>query len=67
MKMVTISSKFRVVIPREMREAMGLRPGTKLQVLQYEDRIELIPLRDSKSLRGFLKGIETDVPREDDL
>jgi len=66
MNSVTVSSKFQVVIPREVRESMGIRPGVRVQVLQYENRIELIPLRDPKSLRGFLKGIETDVPREDD-
>jgi AbrB family looped-hinge helix DNA binding protein len=66
MTAVTISSKFQVVIPREVREAMKLRPGTKLQVLQYENRIELIPLREPKSLRGFIPGIDTEVPREED-
>jgi AbrB family looped-hinge helix DNA binding protein len=66
MKSVTVSSKFQVVIPREVRESMGIKPGAKVQVLQYGNRIELIPLRDPKSLRGFLKGIDTDVPRDED-
>ncbi len=67
METVTISSSFQVLIPRQVRESMGLRPGTKLQVLQYDNRIELIPLVDVRSLRGFLKGIKTDVPREEDI
>jgi AbrB family looped-hinge helix DNA binding protein len=66
MKSVTVSSKFQVVIPREVRESMGIRPRVRVQILQYENRIELIPLRDPKSLRGFLKGIDTHVPREED-
>jgi AbrB family looped-hinge helix DNA binding protein len=66
MKAVTVSSKFQVVIPREVREAMELQPGTKVQVLQYENRIELIPLKQPKALRGFIRGIETEVPREED-
>jgi AbrB family looped-hinge helix DNA binding protein len=66
MKSVTVSSKYQVVIPREVREAMGIKPGTRVQVLQYGNRIELIPVRDPESLRGFLKGIDTDVPREED-
>jgi len=66
MKTVTVSSKFQVVIPREVRESMGLRPGTRVQVLQYENRIELIPLKDIKSLRGFIPGINTEVIREED-
>ncbi|MFM8355007.1 MAG: AbrB/MazE/SpoVT family DNA-binding domain-containing protein [Gammaproteobacteria bacterium] len=66
MHAVTVSPKFQVVIPQAVREAMGLLPGVKLQVVQYENRIELIPIRSSKSLRGSLKGLNTDVPREGD-
>ena len=66
MKQVTVSSKFQVVIPREVRESMDIRPGTRVQVLQYENRIELIPLREPKSLRGFIKGIDTEVDRAED-
>ena len=66
MSAVTVSPKYQVVIPQAVREAMGLTPGTKLQVLQHEDRIEMIPVRSSKSLRGSLRGIDTSVPRERD-
>jgi AbrB family looped-hinge helix DNA binding protein len=66
MTAVTVSPKYQVVIPQAIREAMGLAPGTKLQVVQYGDRIELIPLRTSKSLRGTLRGIDTKVPRDRD-
>jgi len=66
MKAVTVSSKFQVVIPREVRESMDIQPGTRVQVLQYENRIELIPLREPKSLRGFIRGIDTEVQRAED-
>jgi len=66
MKEVTVSSKFQVVIPREVRAAMDIQPGTRFQVLQYENRIELIPIREPKSLRGFIKGIDTEVRRDED-
>jgi AbrB family looped-hinge helix DNA binding protein len=66
MKAVTVSSKFQVVIPREVRESMDLQPGTRVQVLQYENRIELIPLKEPRTLRGFIKGIDTEVDREED-
>jgi AbrB family looped-hinge helix DNA binding protein len=66
MKQVTVSSKFQVVIPREVRESMNIQPGTRVQVLQYENRIELIPLREPKSLRGYIKGIDTEVDRAED-
>lgn len=63
---VTISPKFQVVIPRAIREAMNLVPGQKVQALQYGDRIELIPVRPLRKLRGFLTGIDTTVPRDED-
>ena len=66
MNAVTVSPKFQVVIPREIRESMGLKPGTRVQVLQYENRIELIPLGEFQALRGFVKGIDTEVFREKD-
>jgi AbrB family looped-hinge helix DNA binding protein len=66
METVPVSSIFQVVIPQEVRESMGLRPGTTLQIFQYENRLELIPLRNPKSLRGFLQGIQTGVPRAED-
>ena len=63
---VTVSPKFQVVIPKAVRERLGIRPGQKLQILQFSDRIEFVPLRDIKSMRGFLKGMKTSVPRERD-
>lgn len=62
----TISTKYQIVIPRELRESMDLKPGEKLEFLQYENRIEIIPVRDIKKMRGFLKGIDTTVRREKD-
>jgi AbrB family looped-hinge helix DNA binding protein len=66
MKSVTISPKYQVVIPREVRESMEIKPGSKVQVLLYENRIELIPMKNLKRMRGFLKGIDTTVERERD-
>lgn len=66
METVTLSPKFQVVIPQSIREQLGLEPGEKMQVLQYQDRIEFIPRRKLKEMRGFLKGLDTTVPREGD-
>ena len=66
MDTVTVSPKFQVVIPRAIREALGLEPGQKVQALQYQNRIEFIPVRPLKSMRGFLKGLDTAVPRDRD-
>ena len=66
METVTVSPKFQVVIPKLIREKLGLSPGQKLQAIVYGDRIELIPVRSIKEMRGFLKGIATAVEREAD-
>jgi len=66
MQTVTVSPKYQVVIPRSVREALHLRPGQKMQVIEYDGRIELVPERDIKELRGFLKGINTEFEREED-
>jgi len=63
---VTISPKFQVVIPKEIREKLGLSPGQRVEAIAYEDRIELIPLRPIRQMRGFLKGINTSIKREAD-
>jgi AbrB family looped-hinge helix DNA binding protein len=63
---VTISPKFQVVIPKEIRERLGLEPGQKIEAIVYGSRIELIPVRQARELRGFLKGIDTRVEREAD-
>ena len=66
METVSISTKFQVVIPKSVRKTLGLKAGTKVQVFVYGDRIELVPVRHARELRGFLKGINTDVPQEED-
>ena len=66
MASTTVSPKYQVVIPKTVREKVGVTPGQRLQVLAYDDRIELVPIRSLKKLRGYLKGIDTTVPREDD-
>jgi len=66
METVTISPKYQVVIPKEIREMLKLSPGQKVHAIVYGDRIELIPVRPIKKMRGFLKGIDTRVPREPD-
>jgi AbrB family looped-hinge helix DNA binding protein len=66
METVTVSPKYQVVIPKAIREALRLRPGQKMRVIEYDGRIELIPDRDISELRGFLKGIDTRIEREKD-
>lgn len=66
MTAVIVSPKFQVVIPKEVRESMGLVSGQKVQVITYRNRIELIPIKPMKNMRGFLKGLDTEVKRDKD-
>jgi len=66
METVTISPRFQIVIPQQIRESMRLRSGEKARVLAFRNRIEVIPIRDVRALRGYLKGIDTSVVREGD-
>ena len=66
MSTITVSSKYQIVIPAKIREALGIKPGEKLHAIEYRGRIELVPVRSTRTARGSLKGIATDVPRDAD-
>lgn len=66
MSMVKVSPKYQVVIPKQIRDKLGLKPGQMIQMLLYGDRIELIPDQKISGMRGFLKGIDTRIDREKD-
>jgi AbrB family looped-hinge helix DNA binding protein len=66
MHFVKISPKYQVVIPKAVRRSMRLRPGQRFHVMEHEGRILLTPDRDTAELRGFLKGINTQIEREED-
>lgn len=66
MEIVKISPKYQIVIPKRVRLLFQLRPGQKIQVMAYGNRIELIPERTVAEMRGFLKGMDAAVEREVD-
>lgn len=66
MEAVKISPKYQIVIPKKLRETLNLSPGQKVQMIAFEDRIEIIPVRKISEMKGFLKGIDTTVEREKD-
>lgn len=66
METVTISPKYQVVIPKQVRDRLCLLPGQKIQVTTYGNRIQLIPVRPMRELRGYLKGFDTSVERAAD-
>lgn len=63
---VTVSPKFQVVIPQAVRERLGIAVGQKMQVIAFDGRIELMPIESPQALRGFLRGLDTQVEREAD-
>lgn len=66
MESVKISPKYQVVIPKKLREALNLTPGQQVQMVAFENRIEMIPVRLISEMKGFLKGIDTTVERKTD-
>ena len=66
MATVKVSPKYQVVIPKDVRSSAGIRPGQKMRIFTYNDRIEMIPVRKMRAMRGFLKGIDTTVSRDKD-
>jgi len=66
MNTVTVSSKFQVVIPKEVRDRIDLKIGSTMEVITYGNRIELVPIQPIKNLKGIFRGINTDISREND-
>ena len=66
MNTVTLSSEYQLSIPKDIRELVGLEAGASFQIIPYNNRIELIPIKPIKTLKGIFKGIDTNITREDD-
>ncbi|NQW16853.1 MAG: AbrB/MazE/SpoVT family DNA-binding domain-containing protein [Chloroflexi bacterium] len=68
MTTVTVSPKYQIVIPKEIREQMGIKPGQKLIAIYYDNKLEFVPEVSIADARGMFKGmgISSEVPREDD-
>jgi len=66
MATVTVSPKYQIVIPKAVRELLKIRPGQKVAVFAHDGRIEFVPVRKMREMRGFLKGIDTTVERDED-
>jgi len=65
MTTVTVSVKYQIVIPREVRESPGIRPGQKIEVIVYDGQAQFVPVREARAMRGFLRGIDTSAPRDE--
>ncbi|MBC7258482.1 MAG: AbrB/MazE/SpoVT family DNA-binding domain-containing protein [Chloroflexi bacterium] len=66
MDTVRVSPKYQIVIPSKIRERLAIRPGQRMRMILYDNRVEMVPIRPMETARGFLKGIDTSVEREPD-
>jgi AbrB family looped-hinge helix DNA binding protein len=66
MEVVTVSTKFQVVIPLKVRQMLHIKRGQKMQVIAYNNRIIMIPVRPIQEARGSLKGMDTTIEREEE-
>jgi AbrB family looped-hinge helix DNA binding protein len=65
MEAVTISSKYQVVIPREVRKQFNLKPGQKIMFIPFNGTLRVVVVPPIKKARGMLKGLNTDNIREE--
>ena len=65
MPSVQLSPKFQIVIPRDIRRALSLVPGQRLEARLKGDRIELVPIQPMAAMRGLLPGLDTNVDNDD--
>ena len=65
MKAVTISSKYQVVIPKEVLKQFSRELGQKIMFIPYNGTLRVIMIPPIKNARGMLKGINTDNIREE--
>lgn len=66
METVKISAKYQIVIPSVIRKSMDIKPGQRMRIIRFGDRLELVPVKDIREMKGFAKGIDTTVEREED-
>jgi len=64
MNTVSVSPKYQIVIPKEIRESINLKVGEKIIIIPYDGRIELVPEKSIQSMRGALRGMKTDSTRD---
>ena len=58
MTRVKVSPKFQVVIPKELREKLKVRPGQELLIYELDGGIRLESPRPISELRGMAKGMK---------
>jgi AbrB family looped-hinge helix DNA binding protein len=66
MGVVELSPKFQVVIPRDVREKLDLKPGQKIVVIEKGGVLHLIPQKPMREMKGFVRGIDTSKLRDEE-
>ena len=66
MSTVTLSENFQLPVPDDVRELLHLKVGAQFRVIHYAGRLEFVPVRKPSDLRGFVRGMDTDIRRDDE-
>ena len=66
MERVKVSPKFQILIPKNVRKNLHIKAGMEMQMLESGNCIQLVPLEPIENLRGFVKGIDPDIQRDED-
>ncbi|MBO6794338.1 MAG: AbrB/MazE/SpoVT family DNA-binding domain-containing protein [Balneolaceae bacterium] len=66
METVKVSPKFQVSIPAKIRKSLKIKAGQKVLMIPIDGRIEMVPIKDAKSLRGIAKGVDLNIEKEED-
>lgn len=64
MTSVALSPKFQIVIPKDVRKALNLVAGQRLEARVVGGHVELVPVLPMSAIRGMCPGINTDVPND---
>ena len=64
MTQVKLSSKYQIVIPEDVREALALKPGQAMQVMALEGHVVAVPVRPLREVFGMFPGIDTNLERD---
>ncbi len=66
MTALKVSPEYQIVIPKGVCETMGVRPGQKIRLIRFGDQIRLVPVRPIEEMRGWLKGVNVTIERDDE-
>jgi AbrB family looped-hinge helix DNA binding protein len=65
MPLSVISPKFQIVIPKQIRERLGLRPGQRVSLIERDGLVTMVPQRPISEMRGIARGVSYEGYRDE--